>query len=80
MSDDLYKRLEARIAALERITGHISDPDDQRFDRLLRKLAKSVEMTAWLGGMCIRVAPVIAAIWWFGDEAWISLKEWLSRW
>ena len=80
MSDDIYKRLEARIAALETLTGHIKDPDDQRLDRLLRKLARSVEMTAWLGGMCIRIAPIIAAIWWFGEEAWLALKEKMGGW
>ena len=70
MSDqnDYIKRLEARIAALESIES-TRTPDDKRLDSLLRKFAKSIEMTAWLGGMCLKVAPIVAALWFFGDQA-----------
>lgn len=80
--DDYLKRLEARIAALESAGGATS-PDDQRLDNLLRKFARSIEMTAWLGGMCLKVAPIVAALWFFGEQALNWLKEsatlWLGR-
>jgi len=80
--DDYLKRLEARIAALESVPT-TRTPDDERLDNLLRKFAKSIEMTAWLGGMCLKVSPVIAALWFFGDQAlqWAreSATQWLGR-
>jgi len=80
--DDYLKRLEARIIALEG-TGAMRSPEDERLDNLLRKFAKSVEMTAWLGGMCLKVAPIIAGLWFFGDQAlsWVkeSTTQWLGR-
>lgn len=72
----MVKSLKARIEALEQAGQHYSNPDDRRLDNLLRKIARSVEMTAWLGGMCIKIAPIIAAIWWFGDEG----IKWLGSW
>lgn len=79
MQDDDYtmvKSLKARIEALEQAGKHYSNPDDRRLDNLLRKIARSVEMTAWLGGMCIKIAPIIAVIWWFGDEG----IKWMGSW
>lgn len=67
--DDMLRALERRISELEKLGEHYSDPQNQRLDNLLRKFARSLEMTAWLGGLCIRVAPIVALVWWFGDEA-----------
>jgi len=78
-NEDLYERLVRRIDALEAIAVHTKDPEDQRLDRLLRKVARSVEMTAWLGGFCIKVAPIIAVVWWLGEEGWRGLAEWMAQ-
>lgn len=67
MTDEYLKILEARISALENNGTHLT-PEEQRLDNLLRKFAKSVELTSWLGGMCLKVAPIIAAVWFFGEE------------
>lgn len=74
--EETIKKLDERIAALEKLGRACSDPENQRLDNLLRKFAKSVELTAWLGGLCLKVAPIIAAIWFFGEEAlhWVQTK------
>lgn len=66
---ELIAGLVRRIEALEQMGEHCSNPEDRRLDRLLRKFARSLELTAWLGGMCIKISPIVAAIWFFGDEA-----------
>lgn len=70
MDNDLVEKLEARIVALEKAAGHCADPDDRRLDNLLRKVARSIELTLWLGGGLIKVAPFIAAVWFLGEDAW----------
>lgn len=66
--DNTIKRLEERISALERVgIGSLSE-EDKRLDSLLRKFARSIEMTAWLGGLCLKIAPIVAAVWFFGEE------------
>lgn len=78
MQDAKYiEQLERRIAALEALGTHCSSPDDRRLDNLLRKIARSVEMTAWLGTWCIRVAPVVAVIWFGGEQVVVWVKSFL---
>lgn len=71
-TDAYLQRLEARIAALEGAGD--KNPEDERLDNLLRKFARSIEMTAWLGGLCLKVAPIVAALWFFGEQgvAWLK--------
>ena len=84
MSDDPQEtidRLHQLLKSMEENSVFINSPDDRRLIRLLIKLARSVEMTAWLGGMCIKLAPVIAAVWWFGDEGlkWLGSLLWPGK-
>jgi hypothetical protein len=78
--DTMFQRLEARVAALERLGEHCDDPEDRRLDNLLRKFARSVEMAGWLldgsWKWTRRLAPPIALLWFFGDEAlkWLSTR------
>ena len=75
-----FEALERRIQALEALGQHCSSPEDRRLDNLLRKIARSVELTAWLGTWCIKVAPVVAVIWFAGEEGVAAVKNWLQSW
>ncbi len=79
MSKDMIQELEARIAQLEAETEDARDPENQRLDNLLRKFVRSIELTAWLGGWAIRIAPIIAGVWFFGEEAVKGLKAWFAN-
>lgn len=73
-----YDALERRIQALEALGEHCNSPEDRRLDNLLRKFARSVELTAWLGGWGIKIAPVMAALWFGGEQAAEWAKSFLQ--
>jgi hypothetical protein len=72
MNDDLH-RLERRLEVLEREGLTPSEKDILRF---LIKVVKAIEGTVWLGGWVIKVAPFIAAVWFFWDQG----MQWIWSW
>jgi hypothetical protein len=46
--DEWATRMEARLAALEQLAQHCSDPEDREIDNALRRVLKTAISVAWL--------------------------------
>ncbi|MAM60876.1 hypothetical protein [Maritimibacter sp. UBA3975] len=73
MTDDDIERLEARLADLE---SQVLTEGEKETLRFLIKVVKAIQATAWLGTWAIKIAPVVAAIWFFWDQG----MQWLTSW
>ncbi|MDZ7823532.1 MAG: hypothetical protein U5K75_05470 [Ahrensia sp.] len=71
------QNLEKRLVALETESWTKTERDTLE---VVIKVVKGIESTLWLGkflgGIIMKLAPLIATIWFFGEQAW----QWLLSW
>ena len=72
MNDDM-RSLETRLAVLERDG---LSTDEKNILRFLIKVVKAIDGTMWLASWVIKIAPFIAAIWFFWDQG----MQWVMSW
>ena len=70
--DEFVKRLEARVAALEELAKHCSDPEDREIDNYLRKILKTMISFVWL----VKNLTVIAGVFIAAKLAWDQMTGW----
>lgn len=74
MTDDEWaKRIEARLASIEELAQHCTDPEDREIDRALRRTLKAAITFVWLVKHATLLAGAVIA----AKLAFDQLAEWL---
>ena len=69
--DEWARRVDDRLAMLEKLGEHCSDPEDREVDEYLRKIIKSARGLGWLVKHLTIIAGMVIA----AKMAWEQIKD-----